>query len=249
MAGHLVGVAQQLAAILRRHFVAIGHPPQGAQWEIPCEASCNFAFAAPHRYGEVEPVEISKQGMKRLGDATRDNSFGSLLSDDSWLIRDAIKHISPIRETSAVMRDISSELDPQGSQSPRLAYLFSKLCEGTLFTRWGFCESVDCITEMVTYSYTLTLAVVGPNFLGDLDSAIAELTQSPAGRIPLANDDLTDAEETLLEALGDKIMAGPQLADESGFPNNSTFRTRLSNLVKRGILEKLADQGYRKIKY
>ena len=50
--------------------------------------------------------------------------------------------------------------------------------------------------------------------------------------------DITDKEEMILEALGDETMKGETLATKAGYPNNSSFRTSLSSMVKRGILGK-----------
>ena len=56
---------------------------------------------------------------------------------------------------------------------------------------------------------------------------------------------MTVRERNILEALGTKTMQAQELAGESGYTNNSNFRTTLSNLVKRGHLVKDADgAGY-----
>lgn len=46
----------------------------------------------------------------------------------------------------------------------------------------------------------------------------------------------TEAEQTILEALGDKTLTGEKLAVKAGYPCNSNFKNTLSSLVKRGIL-------------
>lgn len=63
---------------------------------------------------------------------------------------------------------------------------------------------------------------------------------------PVANaDDLTPRERITLEALGVKTLQAQELADAAGYPNNSSFRSMLSNLVKRNHLKKSPDgDGY-----
>lgn len=56
---------------------------------------------------------------------------------------------------------------------------------------------------------------------------------------------LTDTEENILEALGDRQMVGRVLLKEAGYDDSSHYRQILSNLVKRGILEKTG-HGYRR---
>ncbi len=57
--------------------------------------------------------------------------------------------------------------------------------------------------------------------------------------------DMTDSERTIAESIGDKTMNADAISKISGYPNNSQFRNRLSQMVKRGILVKIPRQGYR----
>jgi uncharacterized protein YjbI with pentapeptide repeats len=55
--------------------------------------------------------------------------------------------------------------------------------------------------------------------------------------------ELTDTEENIIEALGNKTMKGPELLKKAGYDNSSHYRQILSNLVKRSILGRDAN-GY-----
>lgn len=59
---------------------------------------------------------------------------------------------------------------------------------------------------------------------------------------------LSFSESTILEALGDDTLTAPKLAGVAGYTNNSGFRNKLSQLVKRGILENVPGRGYRRTK-
>lgn len=48
---------------------------------------------------------------------------------------------------------------------------------------------------------------------------------------------LTDKENTVLQAVGNATLSGPELAKRAGFNCNSGFRNFLSGLIKRGLLE------------
>jgi hypothetical protein len=60
-----------------------------------------------------------------------------------------------------------------------------------------------------------------------------------------AENDLTDTERNLLDALASNTLKGPELLKQGGYDNSSHYRTILSNLVKRGVLERTG-QGYRR---
>lgn len=49
---------------------------------------------------------------------------------------------------------------------------------------------------------------------------------------------LTDKENTVLQAVGNDTLSGPDLAKRAGYNCNSNFRNFLSGLAKRGLLEK-----------
>jgi hypothetical protein len=56
---------------------------------------------------------------------------------------------------------------------------------------------------------------------------------------------LTEAEQNILEAIGNTTLTGEKLADKAGYPCNSNFKNTLSSLVKRGLL--INDRpGYRR---
>jgi hypothetical protein len=58
--------------------------------------------------------------------------------------------------------------------------------------------------------------------------------------------DLTSAEKAIVDAIGDSTILGNQLAEKLAIPNNSAFRGKLSQLVKRDILENVKRKGYRR---
>ena len=85
----------------------------------------------------------------------------------------------------------------------------------------------------------------------EVDRFLAEFVRqrrhqsSPAAEVNRPMPRLTDTEQTILEALGDKKVTGEELAPLAGFPFNSNFKNTLSSLVKRGLL--VNDRpGYRK---
>jgi hypothetical protein len=72
-------------------------------------------------------------------------------------------------------------------------------------------------------------------------------TESNRGNNISLSIKLTDTESNLLEALGEEIMTGPELLKKAGYDYSSNFRSILSNLFKRGILEKTGN-GYKRSK-
>jgi len=52
----------------------------------------------------------------------------------------------------------------------------------------------------------------------------------------VTQQELTDTEQNIIEALGTKTLIGEELAKKAGYPYNSNFRSTLSSLRKRGIL-------------
>jgi hypothetical protein len=54
---------------------------------------------------------------------------------------------------------------------------------------------------------------------------------------------LNEAEQNIIEALGKATLTGEEIGKKAGYPYNSNFKTTLSNLRKRGILENKAP-GY-----
>ncbi|MBU1259862.1 MAG: hypothetical protein KKE31_08590 [Planctomycetes bacterium] len=60
-----------------------------------------------------------------------------------------------------------------------------------------------------------------------------------------AQENLTDTERNIIEALGDKTMKGQELLKNAGYDYSSHYKTILSNLVKRGILENIHNKGYK----
>ena len=91
-----------------------------------------------------------------------------------------------------------------------------------------------------------------------LDDAVELMNRHPwdhdppnrvdADRSPAALPALTGKEEIIMEAIGDGRMKAQEIADKAGYENGSSFRASLSNLVKRGILEKIPRIGYRRRK-
>ena len=61
--------------------------------------------------------------------------------------------------------------------------------------------------------------------------------------VPFA-DDLDERDQTIRDALGSAEMQAQEIAEKAGYPNNSSFRGRLSQLVKRRRLKK-STNGYR----
>jgi len=59
-------------------------------------------------------------------------------------------------------------------------------------------------------------------------------------------ENLTDTEQDIIEALGDKTMKGQELLKNAGYDYSSHYKTILSNLVKRGILENIHNKGYKR---
>ncbi len=55
---------------------------------------------------------------------------------------------------------------------------------------------------------------------------------------PLIDAELTDTEENILEALGGDTLRGAELLKRAGYDNSSHYRQILSNLRKRGIIER-----------
>jgi hypothetical protein len=59
----------------------------------------------------------------------------------------------------------------------------------------------------------------------------------------LEDPELTDTESFILEALGSDTLKGPELLKKAGYDNSSHYRSILSNLVKRKILDRNS-KGY-----
>ena len=85
----------------------------------------------------------------------------------------------------------------------------------------------------------------------EVDRFLAEFVRqrrqeaAPGGEGGTPTPRLTEAEQSILQALGDKRLTGEQLAPLAGYPCNSNFKNTLASLVKRGIL--VNDRpGYRK---
>jgi hypothetical protein len=55
---------------------------------------------------------------------------------------------------------------------------------------------------------------------------------------PLIDAELTDTEENILEALGSDTLRGAELLKRAGYDNSSHYRQILSNLRKRGIIDR-----------
>jgi hypothetical protein len=76
-----------------------------------------------------------------------------------------------------------------------------------------------------------------------------EQKKGPEANTNLAStkqNDLTDTESNILEALGDNTMHGPDLLKKAGYDNSSHYRAILSGLVKRNILDRNARGYHRK---
>lgn len=58
-------------------------------------------------------------------------------------------------------------------------------------------------------------------------------------------NDLTDTEQNILEALGKDTLKGEPLLKKAGYNYSSHYKTILSGLVKRRILEKILSKGYK----
>jgi hypothetical protein len=58
------------------------------------------------------------------------------------------------------------------------------------------------------------------------------IAKSPPPRI-----DLNETERNIVEAIGDSVLRGDKIAKLAGYPFNSNFKTTLSSLKKRGILD------------
>jgi hypothetical protein len=78
----------------------------------------------------------------------------------------------------------------------------------------------------------------------DLQKApAADLAGKKSAEIEQTEQRFTDTEENILEALGSNTLHGPDLLKRAGYDNSSHYRSILSNLVKRKILDRNS-QGY-----
>lgn len=55
---------------------------------------------------------------------------------------------------------------------------------------------------------------------------------------------LNDAEQNIIEAVGEKMLIAEEVAKKAGYPCNSNFKSTLSSLRKRGILDNRFPKGY-----
>ncbi len=60
-----------------------------------------------------------------------------------------------------------------------------------------------------------------------------------------AKDDLTDTERNIIQSLGESILKGQELLKKAGYDYSSHYKTILSNLCKREILENIHKKGYK----
>jgi hypothetical protein len=70
-----------------------------------------------------------------------------------------------------------------------------------------------------------------------------QLSEPSLAESRFENPQLTDTEDIIIEALGNKTLHGLDLLKKAGLIYNSHYRTILSNLVKRKVLDNCA-QGY-----
>jgi hypothetical protein len=81
---------------------------------------------------------------------------------------------------------------------------------------------------------------------------LEKMYKSLEGQLPklasgkTVQENLTDTEQNIIEALGDKTMKGQELLKNAGYDYSSHYKTILSNLVKRGILENIHNKGYKR---
>lgn len=110
-------------------------------------------------------------------------------------------------------------------------------------------ESLRLMASMVTRWMEEQFGPLGPSVIAVLADILkrlqaieAALDQRIAGKRSDPKD-LTDTEEFILEALGTKTMKAASIAKVAKLKHNSHMKTTLSNLVKRGVLEK-GPNGY-----
>lgn len=221
MAADLIGPIRQLIAVLRRRFRPDGSPP-----EMPCW---------------TYPVSDSRKSDEGVTGHTA--TFRALLDEkheDAFLI-EAIREIPPLREIAEVLKAAAHALETTAN-AHRLKYLF----QNVLSFRWVASTSnqtTHFLNDPVEHRFGYGFAEFEESALSELREACDEICEVVQ---PKADKSLTDSENIILEALGDKTLTGAKLATAAGFPNNSQFRNRLSQLVKRGLLENPARKGYRR---
>jgi hypothetical protein len=235
MSAELIGAIKQLVAILRRYWSLSGQPPERQTWTFPLPP---------------EFINYEEWSSKREGSYTHDNAYFEALATNSSdpLIAEAIANIPALSEIAKAISDIKISLESnQANGSERLRYLFGNLCQKEWSGTFCISESMnlDCVDEfrakstIVGYSFR----VVEEQFLVDLLAASEEVRSG----VPQANSSLTEREETVLEAIGDSEMSAEELAVKAGYPCNSAFRSLLSGMKKRSLLNAgRGGNGYRK---
>ena len=92
--------------------------------------------------------------------------------------------------------------------------------------------------------YEKTIVELFMQLLDEKEAGKTKLEMNPEGAKPkIGDDELTDTESNIVEALGDAVLTGPELLKKAGYDYSSHYRTILSNLVKRRILRKTG-HGY-----
>ncbi len=85
------------------------------------------------------------------------------------------------------------------------------------------------------------------SFTYKLCAEFTECEDTEAGsHIKTQNHSLTtnQSEKNILETIGRDILTGPQIAKKSGYPYGRNLKAKLSELVKRDVLDNKRGQGY-----
>ncbi|MDD5326599.1 MAG: hypothetical protein PHY02_02150 [Phycisphaerae bacterium] len=104
-------------------------------------------------------------------------------------------------------------------------------------------------SEAGYHQYNLLEELSDNEVLSDIESRNTNGNQQISNPANAKQNDLTDTESNIVEALNKNEMTGEKLAAKAGYPYNSNFKSTLSSLRKRGILGNKAPGYFLEPKY
>jgi hypothetical protein len=139
-----------------------------------------------------------------------DHDFIIQAGDGPWLMEGFLKFFMALRDIAAAVEPTVPEgLPPHILDAKTVARFFGLPLEQFNVVQFGYDR---------------------------LENAVAKLEGLETAQNP-PNGVLNDKEHNILEALGDEKMTGEELGKRAGYPYNAAFKSSLSSLVRRGLLE------------